>query len=139
HTTPTQQVAPASSPLVTTASAYAMPPKFAAPSTPRTAAQAVARKEEVEMDMFAQHEVGVATVTIDQPVETVAAPAATESMRGMVYNESFIPPQPVDPGTQDSVYNNGQQFSGLAASRPFAEPAPAAGMNGGLTLRPPVP
>ncbi|MBU0860174.1 MAG: hypothetical protein KJ667_09555, partial [Alphaproteobacteria bacterium] len=119
---------------------YTMPPKFTTPSTPRTAAQAVAatataRKEDPELDMFEQQEF-VPTTVIEQPVE--AAPVQN-TMRGTVYNESFIPPQPIDPGTQDSVYGHGPSFAaGLAASRPVAEPQQAV-QTQGLTLRPPVP
>ena len=135
-----QQNVSAAVPQGVTAAAYTMPPKYHTPSMPRTAAQAVAaRKEDPEMDMFEQQELMVATTVIaetHQVVETATAPQSSV-MRGSVYNDAFIPPQPVDPGVQDSVYSHGPQFApGLQATRPVTEPAQPSQ---GLVLRPPVP
>jgi cell division protein FtsZ len=127
-----------------TSSAYTMPPRYSAPAAgPRTAAQAVAatatataavRKEDPELDMFEQQE-----FLAQQPVETPAETApAQSSMRGTVYNDAFIPPQPVDPGVAGTNYSGPQFATGLAASRPADMPAQPA-TSSGLTLRPPVP
>ena len=141
---PTQQNVSAAVPQGVTAAAYTMPPKFQTPSMPRTAAQAAAaRKEDPEMDMFEQQELMVATtVVVEQPpaVETApvqhAAPQQS-TMRGSVYNDAFIPPAPVDPGVNETVYGHGPQFApGLHATRPVMEPAQPTQ---GLVLRPPVP
>jgi cell division protein FtsZ len=140
-TTPvTTQVATATAPQGVTASAYNMPPKYnTAPSSmPRTAAQAAAaRREEPEMDMFEQQEMMVATTVIAETVQTVEVAQSAAAMRGTVYNDSFIPPQPVDPGVNETVYGHGPAFPGLQATRPAGEPVAPSGQ--GLVLRPPVP
>lgn len=132
--------APAVSAPAVSASAYGMPPKFTNPGMPRTAAQAVARKDEPEMDMFAQ-----AAVTVDvdhgtaiamEPVQQPVPQPQQSTMRGSVYNDAFIPPQPVEPAAPDSVYGNAQQFAGgIAATRPVVDPLSGQG----LKLSPPVP
>ena len=71
-----------------------------------------------------------------------AQEVASQSVRGTVYNNAFIPPQPVEvppeSRSRDGMLSGyGPQFSGLAASR---TPAPAEAQPAqGYNLRPPVP
>lgn len=130
---------PATTTASVSASAYHMPPRFTAPAAgPRTAAQAVAatataRKEDPELDMFEQQEFHAQAAPV--VTEASAAPAA---MRGTVYNDAFIPPQPVDPGVSGNSFSGPQFASGLAATRPVEAPAQTT-TSPGLNLRPPVP
>ncbi len=104
-----------------------------------TAAVSAARKlEEPETDMF---QAGIAMVEpIGKKPEAAAAPAPV--LRGVVYNESFIPPQAVEVQRAAASANYGPQFgqtdNGLAASRQQASD-PSVTTTGAGFLRPPVP
>lgn len=130
-------------------------------------AQAVARRveaQEVAVDLFEQPQEYIQTgyeATVKKP-EAASVPAptyvaqggahevASQSVRGTVYNDAFIPPQPVEvppeSRSRDGMMSGyGPQFSGLAASR-AATPAETQAVQGynspsaqGYNLRPPVP
>lgn len=125
-------------------------------------AYATARQVDVsvEGDLFTQGEiVGVPTyeAAVKKP-EAASAPvpayvgqggthevASHSAVRGMVVDNAFIPPQPVEVPAESRSRDGfasgyGPQFaSGLMASRQTVASAPEASASAGYTLRPPVP
>lgn len=142
---------------------------YAAPVHPAGQATAARRVEQpmeafvqtAAVDLFEQqdyvaHEAAVKKPeAASMPAPTYVAPGGThevasQSVRGAVYNNAFIPPQPVEVPPESRsrdgiVAGYGPQFPGLSAARAAApaEPQPVQGYEQaapqGYTLRPPVP
>ncbi len=114
------------------------------------------KAEEPESDMLEQREFAAAPSALSQ-----AQSSQQPSMRGQVFQGSFIPPNPVVPAPQDDVrqanvassYAPAQQSApaqpvqsqtsmgaqpSMVAPQQQAEPAPAPQAQSGLVLRPPV-
>lgn len=110
---------------------------------PKMQVSVVSRKEEPEIDMLEQSEFASA--------RTSSPAMQSSSMRGQVYQGSFIPPSPMVPEPQDDArhlnvaasYSTPQPTSYVAAqSSPMSaeqKPAPMTQPHSGLVLRPPVP
>lgn len=145
---PPQPVAVPHVPVQAVTSQYVHAPinvRAAMPVPPSTAAAAVAIKhEDPERDMFEQQEFIAVPVSVPAPVQAVAAGMP----RGSLYNDSFIPPRPMEPEQMRPDAMPG--YGGLSATprravempvqqpqmqqqQPVIIPAPS------LTLRPPVP
>lgn len=140
-----------------TVAARAPVQSYAAPVQP--AAQATAQAAAV--DLFEQQEYAAHEAAVKKPeAASVPAPAyvaqggthevASQSVRGAVYNNAFIPPQPVEVPPESRsrdgiVPGYGPQIPGLSAARAAApaEQQPVQGYEQhspqGYTLRPPVP
>jgi hypothetical protein len=143
---------------------YAAPAQAVARRVEPQQVAEVAQATAVAVDLFEQPQEYIQTgyeAAVKKP-EAASVPAhayvaqggaqevASQSVRGAVYNNAFIPPQPVEvppeSRSRDGMMSGyGPQFSGLAASRSAAsvEVQPAQGYAQpaaqGYNLRPPVP
>lgn len=112
----------------------------------------MAKVEEPESDMLEQREFAAAPSSASQTQSSQQS-----SMRGQVYQGSFIPPNPIVPAPQDDVRQANVASSYAPAQQPVAQPAqsqapaeqpfmaapqqqeaPAPQAQSGLVLRPPV-
>jgi len=139
--TPSTETTEAKSEPVVSASSYT-PPQTAQPSlgitapTPPTPPTGLTSepKRDTEVDMFEQREFA------QNGVETSEALPENTAMRGTRYNDSFIPPKPVEAqvGEQPHISNFGAAHVPEMGTAPMAPASPTAAAAPKLKLNPPA-
>ena len=121
-----------------------LPSPLAASQAPVTSTQpATFEQQELSIEVSAAREYQVKKS--EETVPGVPVAAVGQSLRGTIYNDSFIPPNPVEPEIPRSGESSyGLSLGGLSARRSAAPPVDGMGSavavaTGGYTLRPPVP